>query len=196
MEALEYFQVESPEPVGGEYYHQIMATVLQDLDLIKIISKLHVFVDPRVPIFVAVGVIKKLPSLIRVKDCGSVKIEDKKAIISIGDETYLASLLSTLQEVYGKDHVEQPDRFTVIITAKEPIDPEIEEMVVADPREGIYRDLVYAMQYAAPEGFKVRRQFVSKEYFYYVASEDTLQDDMVKELVKEKFALMGVPHDL
>ncbi len=196
MEALEYFQVESPEPVGAEYYRRIMAIVLQDLDLIKIISKLHVFVDPAVPIFVAVGVIKKLPSLVRVRDVGSVKIEGTKAILSVGDETYLAPLLSTLQATYGKEHVEQPDRFTVVIIADASIDPSIEEMVVADPSEGIYRDLVYAMQYAAPEGFKVRRQFVSKEYFWYVASEDTLQDDMVKELVRGKFALLGVSYDL
>ncbi|MDD1673221.1 MAG: methanogenesis marker 17 protein [Methanomicrobiales archaeon] len=196
MDALEYFQVESPEIVGAEYYQKIIGIVLQDLDLIKIISRLHVFVDPRVPIFVAVGVIKKLPSVVRVRDTGSVKIEDHKAVISISDETYLAPLLSVLQERYGKERVEQPDRFTIIITSKESIDNDLEEMVVADPSIGIYSDLVYALQYAAPEGFKVRRQFVSKDLFWYVASEDTLDDEMVTNLVKEKFALMGVSYDL
>jgi putative methanogenesis marker protein 17 len=196
MDALEYFQVESPEPTGAEYYRKIAGTVLQDLDLLKIISKLHIFIDPRVPVFVAVGVIKKLPSLIRVRDTGAVKIEDHKAVISIGDETYLAPLLSALAAHFGKDRVEQPDRFTVIITSDEPIESGIEEMVVADPREGIYRDLVYALQYMAPEGFKVRRQDVGSDRFYYVASEDTLDDEEVRNLVREKFALMGVSYDI
>lgn len=196
MEALEYFEVESPEPVGAAYYRQIMAAVLQDLDLLKIVSKLHVYVDPAEPIFVAVGVIKKLPSLIRVRDCGSVKLEDHRAVISIGDETYLANLLSVLQETYGKGNVDQPDRFTVVVTSDAPIGQEIEEVVVADPSEGVFRDLVYALQYAAPEGFKIRREFVSKDLFYYVASEDTLDEGRVRELLKEKFAAIGVSYDL
>jgi len=195
MEALEYFTVESPEPLGAEYYRRIMGIVLQDLDLIKIISRLHVYIDPKVPIFVAVGVIKKLPSFIRVRDCGSVKIEEMRATISIGNETYLAPLLIMLQGKFGKDRIDQPDRFTVIITSDQPIQADIEDMVVTDPSEGIYRDLIYAMQYAAPEGFKVRQQFVSKELFYYVASENTLDDAMVRSLVVEKFALMGVRYD-
>jgi len=192
MEALEYFNVESPEPIGAEYYQQIVAVVLQDLNLIKIISKLHVYVDPKVPIFIAVGLIKKLPALIRVRDCGNVKIEDNKAIISISNETYLAPLLTALYQKFGKDRVDQPDRFTIIISSDKEFGPQFEEIIIADPSEGIYRDIIYAMQYAAPEGFKVRRQFVSKERFYYVASEDTLDNEAIDRLVKEKFSLLGV----
>lgn len=196
MDALEYFQVESPEPTGAEYYHKIIGSVLQDLDLIKIISKIHVFIDPRIPIFVAVGVIKKLPSLIRVKDTGGVKIEDHKVIISISDETYLAPLISTLAARFGKDHVEQPDRFTVIVSSDELFSSDFEEIPIADPSEGIYRDIVYALQYMAPEGFKVRIQDVRSDLFYYVASEDTIDESTARNLIKEKFALMGVLYDI
>ncbi len=196
MDSLEYFEVESPEATGAEYYRKIIGTVLQDLDLLKIISKLHVFIDPRIPIFVAVGVIRKLPSLIRVKDTGGVKIEDRKAVISIADETYLAPLLTALAERFGKDHIDQPDRFTVIITSEDPLSSDFEEIPIADPREGIFRDLVYALQYMAPEGFKVRRQNVQSDHFWYVSSEDTLEDSMVRELVRKKFSLMGESYDL
>ncbi len=196
MDSLEYFQVESPETTGAEYYRKIVGTVLQDLDLLKIISRLHVFIDPRIPVFVAVGVIRKLPSLIRVKDTGGVKIEGNEATISITDETYLAPLLSALAARFGKDNIDQPDRFTVIISSKEPIPDDFDEMAVADPREGIYRDLVYALQYMAPEGFKVRRQDIQSDRFWYVASEDTLDEEKVRTLVREKFALMGVSYDL
>jgi putative methanogenesis marker protein 17 len=196
MDALEYFEVESPETTGAEYYRKIVGTVLQDLDLIKIISRLHVYIDPHVPIFVAVGVIRKLPSLIRVKDTGGVKVEDNRAVISIVDETYLAPLLTVLTARFGKEHVDQPDRFTVVITPQEPLGVDFEEIPIADPREGVYRDLIYALQYMAPEGFKVRRQEVKSDRFYYVASEDTLDDTMVRDLVREKFARMGVSYDL
>ncbi|MDH7593428.1 MAG: methanogenesis marker 17 protein [Methanomicrobiales archaeon] len=193
MEALDYFQVESPEAAGAEYYKQIMADVLQDLDLVKIISRLHIFVDPKVPVFVAVGTIRKLPGMVRVRDCGNVKVEEGRAVISIGDEKYLSSLLKVLSDTYGKQRIDQPDRFTVIVTGEGIDGRELEEIQVADPSEGIYRDIIYAMQYGSPEGFKVRRQGVSRERFYYVASEDTLPEDVVETLVKEKFSLMGVP---
>lgn len=196
MDSLEYFQVESPEPTGAEYYRKIVGTVLQDLDLLKIISRLHVFIDPRVPVFAAVGVIRKLPSLIRVKDTGGVKIEGNEATISITDETYLAPLLTALAARFGKENIDQPDRFTVIISSNKPIPDDFDEMAIADPREGIYRDLVYALQYMAPEGFKVRRQDIQSDRFWYVASEDTLDDERVRTLVREKFALMGVSYDL
>lgn len=192
MVALEYFKVESPEEVGAEYYKEIMADVLQDLDLVKILGKLHIFVDPRVPVFVAVGTIKRLPAVVRVSDCGNVKIEGARAVISIGNEKYLSPLLKVLTDKYGKERIDQPDRFTVIVLGEGIDGRDLEETQVADPSEGIYRDIIYAMQYGSPEGFKVRRQWVSGDKFYYVASEDTLPEEIVETLVKEKFALLGV----
>jgi hypothetical protein len=48
------------------------------------------------------------------------------------------------------------------------------------------------MQYLAPEGFKVRRQYIRGERFYYVASEDTLPGDVVERMVMPLFERMGV----
>ena len=68
MPAIEYFEVECTEPLGGEYYRQITNDVLLDHNLLIVIHKLHVFIDPKVPVFVAVGMLKKITSLVRVRD--------------------------------------------------------------------------------------------------------------------------------
>ena len=68
----------------------------------------------------------------------------------------------------------------------------VQSLVVADPSETLHKDIIYALQYIAPEGFKVRRQYIKDEKFYYVASEDTLPGDIVETMVVPIFAKMGV----
>lgn len=193
MAALEYFTVECVEEKGREVYEQIASDVLLDLDLLRVVEKLHIFIDPRVPVFVAVGTTRRSGGLVRIRDFADVIVEEGRATLSIGDETYLAPMLSILWGRYGKDYVDQPDRFSVVVHLPEGEDPrEIEEIVVADPEEGLYRDLIYALQIVAPEGFKVRRQYHAGGVFYYVASENTLPQEIVDTLVAEKLNLIGV----
>jgi hypothetical protein len=67
---------------------------------------------------------------------------------------------------------------------------EVEEIVVADPSTSVFKDLIYALKCIAPEGFRIRREHYTKDQFFFVASEDTLTDE-VDALVRSKFALMG-----
>lgn len=188
--ALEHFEVECPEPKGGEYYRRIAEVVLLDHDLIKVINKLHIFIDPRVPIFIAVGEIRKLPGLVHLRDFADVNIQEKKVTISIGDETYLAPLLKILWDRYGKEQVMQPDRFTIQMELPPAESAGLEDLVVMDPSESLFKDLIYALQCIQPEGFKVRRQYYGKNKFYLVASEDTLPEDVI-DMVREQFTRMG-----
>ncbi|MDD1656526.1 MAG: DUF2113 family protein, partial [Methanomicrobiales archaeon] len=41
MSGLEYFVVESPEATGKAYYERIAGDVLQDLNLLQVVEKLH-----------------------------------------------------------------------------------------------------------------------------------------------------------
>jgi putative methanogenesis marker protein 17 len=192
MHAVEYFEVECPEPLGGEYYKQIANDVLLDHNLLRVIHKLHIYVDPGVPIFVAVGVSHKITSLVRVRDFAAVNPLAGKIMLALASETYLAPMLKIFLERFGQDHVEQSDRFTVILRDVT-VDPrEIEEIVVADPSESVFKDLIYALKCIAPEGFRIRRELYSKEKgkFFFVASEETLAAD-VDALVQAKFAMMG-----
>jgi putative methanogenesis marker protein 17 len=190
MLAIEYFEVECPEPLGAAYYKQISNDVLLDHNLLRVINKLHVFIDPKIPLFVAVGTLKKITTIVRVRDFANVNPIGDKITLVISDETYLAPMLKIFWQKYGKDRVEQPDRFTVILYNTEADPREIEEMIVADPSESLFKDLIYAFRLIAPEGFRVRSEKFSKERFSFVASEDTLAEDLTP-LIREKFALIG-----
>ena len=190
MAALEYFEVECPEPLGAEYYRQITNDVLLDHNLLKVIEKLHIYIDPKVPVFVAVGTLRKITTIVRVRDFANVNPLEGKITLVISDETYLAPMLKIFWERFGKEHVEQPDRFTVMLYDLK-VDPkEIEDIIVADPSESVFRDLIYAFRCVAPEGFRLRKERFSKEKFSFVASENTLAED-IDGLVAARFALMG-----
>ena len=192
MPPLNYFVVESPDEVGRVAYERVAGDVLQDLDLIKVIDRLHIYVDPKVPIFVAAGLLRHMPREIRVADFANVNRGEKEVVLDISDETYLAPLLQKLWVIYGKEHVDQPDRFTIVLPAGMAGDENLDRLVVADPSETLYKDVIYALQYIAPEGFKVRRQYIRDGKFYYVASEDTLPTDIVETMVVPLFEKMGV----
>lgn len=190
MEAVEYFEVECPEKVGSEYYRRIADIVLLDHNLIRVIWKLHIFIDPRIPLFIAAGRTRKVPGIVTLRDFSDVNVKEGKVTISIGDETYLAPLLQILWEKFGKERVEQPDRFTIIMNLNEVEVRGLEDLPVYDPSDSLYKDLIYALQVIQPEGFKVRRQYYGNGRFYLVASEDTLPEN-IEDMVRDKFSLMG-----
>ncbi len=190
MLAIEYFEVECPEPSGAAYYKQITNVVLLDHNLLRVIHKLHVYIDPKVPIFFAVGILKKITTRVRVRDFANVNPLEGKITLVISDETYLAPMLKIFWQKFGKDHVEQPDRFTVILYDIR-VDPkELEEIIVADPSESLYKDLIYAFRHIAPEGFRVRSEIFGNEKFSFVASENPLPEN-IDTIIRDKFALMG-----
>jgi putative methanogenesis marker protein 17 len=190
MLAIEYFEVECPEPLGAEYYRQITNDVLLDHNLLRVIHKLHIAIDPKVPIFVAVGILKKITTRVRVGDFANVNPLEGKIVLVISDETYLAPMLKIFWEKFGKEHVEQPDRFTVILYDVKTEPKEIEGIIVADPSESLYKDLIYAFRCIAPEGFRLRSEKFNKEKFSFVASENTLPENL-DDIIREKFAIMG-----
>jgi putative methanogenesis marker protein 17 len=99
-------------------------------------------------------------------------------------------MLKIFWDRFGKDHVDQPDRFTVILSGITAGAREVEEIAIADPSQALYKDLVYALKCICPEGFRVRSENYGAEKFSFVASEDTLTDAELA-LINEKFALMG-----
>ncbi|PWR73480.1 methanogenesis marker 17 protein [Methanospirillum stamsii] len=190
MSTLEYFEVDSTEPVGAKLYRRIASTVITDHNLLKVLDKIRIFIDPGVPIFVAVGITRTVPRTITVSDLAGVTFDENKITLSIADETYLADLLQILWRKYGKDRISQPDRFTIeIILDENESSGDIESLAVADPTEGLFKDLIYSMQVICPEGFRVKKQNFHEGRFWFVASENTLPED-VMPLVNEQFRIM------
>jgi len=190
MPAVEYFEVECPEPVGAEYYRQITNDVLLDHNLLKVIGKLHVFIDPKVPLFLAVGILKRITSVVRVGDIANINPQEGKMTFVITDETYLSQMLRIFWERFGKEHVEQPDRFTVVLYNVAADAREIESIVIGDPSQSLNKDLIYAFRCIAPEGFRLRSERFERGKFSFAASENPLPGD-IDAMVEQKFALMG-----
>ncbi|HJK77396.1 MAG TPA: methanogenesis marker 17 protein [Methanocorpusculum sp.] len=188
MAGLDYFAVESTED-GADNYNKIATTVLQDHNLLSIVEGLHLYIDPEYPLFVATGLIRPPRAAIRVSDVGNVLVQDGKATIAVGDETYLAAMLAMLWNRLGHDNVDQPDRFTVIIS-NVAIPKDLENWIVIDPAESLFKDLIYAIQVIAPEGFKVRRENYGSDRFSYAASENTLPAEDVDRIIADRFTLM------
>ena len=188
MAGLDYFEVECTED-GSDNYIKVATTVLQDHNLLGIVEGLHIYIDPQYPLFVAAGFIRPPRSVIKISDVGNVLLQDGQATIAVGDETYLAAMLKILWQKLGHDNVDQPDRFTVIIkNTQNPKD--IRDWVVVDPAESLFKDLIYAIQVIAPEGFKVRRENYGKNRFSYAASENTLPAADVEKIIADRFARM------
>ncbi len=188
MAGLDYFEVECTED-GSDNYIKIATTVLQDHNLLSIVEGLHIYIDPAYPLFVATGFIRPPRSVIKISDVGNVLIQDDQATIAVGDETYLAAMLKMLWTKLGHDNVDQPDRFTVIIKNTE-IPKDLRDWVVVDPSQSLFKDLIYAIQVIAPEGFKVRRENYGKNRFSYAASENTLPAEVIEKIIAEKFEKM------
>jgi putative methanogenesis marker protein 17 len=188
--AIDYFEVECREETGRQAYIDIASDVLQDLDLIKIVSKIHIFIDLDFPFFLAVGETRKLPPPVRIRDFSNVMESEGKIILDIADETYLSQMLTILWDKFGRDLVIQPDRFTVTISAEFTGVKEIEDLIVYDPSISMYKDLIYALQWIAPEGIRVRREWIDKGKFYYIASENLLKPEIIDPIIADKIKLL------
>lgn len=189
---LDHFVVESPEPGADQAYTDIANDVLLDHVLAKAVTKLHIAIDPEYPLFIAVGTLGRLPPAVRLRDFADVTFEEGTVRLGINEETHLASLLNRLWARYGKNRVEQPDRWTVEIADQPdlPVDRDIAEMVVSDPTEGLVRDLIYAILSIAPEGFRVREHKYGNGRFWFASSENTLPDDL-QARIRALFAKIG-----
>ena len=188
--ALDYFEVECSEEKGGNVYLEIASDILKDLNLLSIISRLHIYIDPEFPLFLAVGQIRKMPGLIKAGDFTNIMEKEGKIVIDIGDETYLSNFLSVLWKKYGRDNVDQPDRFTITLDTENKTIEEIENLVVLDHSENIYKDIIYALQWIAPEGFRIRKEGLDGSVFYYISSENTITQEFFDKLVPEKIKII------
>ena len=77
--------------------------------------------------------------------------------------------------------MEQPARDIVIIAS----DTSPSELMVADLEAEFLQDLTDALVRVAPEGFRNRRNEMTKDSFFFIAAEESLTPEMVSE-IKEK----------
>jgi len=99
-----------------------------------------------VPIFVAVGTLRKITTIVRVRDFANVNPLEGKITLVISDETYLAPML----KIFLGEIRERPRRtagpFHRDALRCQRWHREIEDLVVAEPERAVFRDLIYAFR--------------------------------------------------
>lgn len=180
MDPMEVFKIEvtGDEEYGAKKYREIIMDILQDLGLIRSIGRLYVYVDIQKPFFSVYGLLRSGIPPLTVKDVGDVMKVQGGYQIKINDEEHMADLLRVLWERYGRERVEQPARDIVIIAS----DTSPSELTVTDLEAEYLQDLADALVRVAPEGFRNRRNEMTKDSFLFIAAEESLTPEMVSEI--------------
>jgi putative methanogenesis marker protein 17 len=187
MDPMEVFKIEvnGDEDFGSKKYRELIMDILQDLGLIRSIGRLYVYIDILEPFFAVHGLLRSgMPPLV-VKDIGDLLKVEGGYQIKINDEEHMADLLKVLWKHYGRERVEQPARDIVIIAS----DTSPSELTVADLEAEFLQDLTDALVRIAPEGFRNRRNEMTKDRFFFIAAEETLKPELIAK-IKEKIKVM------
>ncbi len=180
MDPMEVFKIEvtGQEEYGAKKYRELIMDILQDLGLIRSIGRLYVYIDIMQPVFAVYGLLRSGIPPLTVKDVGDVMKVEGGYQIKINDEEHMADLLRVLWAQYGRERVEQPSRDIVVIAS----DTSPAELTVADLEAEFLQDLTDALLRIAPEGFRNRRNEMSKDSFFFIAAEETLKPEMIAKI--------------
>jgi len=179
--------VESYDKSGAEVYEMVIRQTLQDLQLSRAIRDMKVFTDPREPVFIIIVKYEKAASPVKIEDFTEYEYnkEENNIYIRVKDETYLPELLQKLWEMEGRENIQQPSRYEIIIN-----DPQakLEGIVVHDPAEDLKKKIYDAIFRIIPEGFKVIQRSSEDNIITMVCSDEIIKDEWIKkrdEMIKE-----------
>jgi putative methanogenesis marker protein 17 len=179
--------VESYDKRGAEVYEMVIRQTLQDLQLSRAIRDMKVFTDPREPVFIIVVKYEKAASPIKINDFTEYQYnkEENNIYIRVKDETYLPELLEKLWEIEGRENIQQPSRYEIIINNPQ---AKLEGIVVHDPAEDLKKKIYDAIFRIIPEGFKVIQRSSEDHIIAMVCSDEIIKDEWLKkrdEMIKE-----------
>jgi putative methanogenesis marker protein 17 len=185
MELIETFIVETTDTkVGAKTTRMLIQDTIADLSLTRAIGRLKVYVDPELPLFIFVALLRLGAPSIKVKDFAKVEMgalgKDEVRIL-VEQETYIGKLQNKLWAKYGKDNIEQPDRKIFIVKTDPLKDMDmIRDLVIEEPKQEVLDRLIDAIALRIiPEGFRVRKHELTNEYVIFVASENTLKPEWI-----------------
>jgi putative methanogenesis marker protein 17 len=185
MDSLEVFDVESAIASEQEFYRKIIEDNLSNLKLAPAVGRIKVVLRPEDSLFQMAIILRDVGTKVTTTDIADMEAKPVagEIIISIKKEQYIPELLGKLWERYGKANISQPDRWTVTISTDKP-DQEaafLKDMMVADPRHRLHENLVDFAIRVTPEGFRVRYHLYKGTQFIFVASEEALKREWIKE---------------
>jgi putative methanogenesis marker protein 17 len=177
LASLEKFVVETTVEEEAAPYRKIVSDVISDLGMAGRIAKIKVSIRPEDSLFQLAAVVRGVLPQVILKDFAEIKKGGKEGeiLITISVEKHLSRLLQMLWDRYGRDSLEQPDRWTISLIVS------LENLVVDDPRRTLKSNLADMAVRVAPEGFRVRYHSLKGNDFIFVASEDTMQKEWIDE---------------
>lgn len=186
MELLESLEVECPgDEFGAKATKKVVEDNLTDLGLIRVFSRIKIFVDTREPVFIFAGILRSGAPPVRLKEIAKIEIGAlgmNEVKITLDKEAYLVKLLEKLIAKYSRKKIEQPERTTFLIKTED-IDREINflrEMVIEEPIQEVRERLVDATALRIiVEAFRIRRHEITDSHVLFVASEDTLKPEWI-----------------
>jgi putative methanogenesis marker protein 17 len=180
---------ESLDPSSQYGYGVLMSKViaehaLSELSLGGAVEELRILVDIGKPVFaVRVRLGPPLPP-VRVRDCARVQEAQDGIHVVLLDEGQAPFLARLLRERFGRERLEQLDRWEVVVPLGVVPARELEEMVVSYPRERMMERIMDAVERVIPVGFRVGYAERGEDSLLVVASENPLKEEWVEE-VKE-----------
>lgn len=174
--------VEGSDKDGNESYRELVNEIFSELGLAGSIERVYLKLEPSMSLAIVSIKTKKMHRPIKVKDIALIETIKEGCRITIRDEVYAPSLLSALWGKYGRKRVEQsPDR--VEITCKKAKSSEVAELLIK-PGEKLKAEVLNAIWEILPEGFRVRRSFISDDTLTIIATEDPMKDEWIAEAKK------------
>ncbi len=179
---FERFTVESTDPEGAQKYDGVVRDVLSDLNLVRASGRRHVYIDPKQPVFIAVGLFRRSLPTLTLGDVADIQGVNEGLLVSVRDEVYAATAVGKLYLKYGRDKIIPTDRTSVIVPpmgdyAKQHDD--IAAIVVYDPRDELKKAVIDALIRITPEGFRVRKHYISEHMLAFIASEDPIKPEWI-----------------
>ena len=179
---FERFTVESPDAEGAQKYDGVVRDVLSDLNLVRAIGRLHIFIDPKQPVFIAVGLFRRSLPTLTLGDVADINSVAEGLLVSVRDEEYAATAVGKLYLKYGRDKLIPTDRTSVIVPpagdyGKQHDD--IASIVVYDPKDELKKSVIDALIRITPEGFRVRKHYISEHMLAFIASEDPIKPEWI-----------------
>lgn len=167
----------------GVLIHKVIADyVFADLGISGSIEQIRVLVDIKKPFFAVFARLGSSPPPIKMEDYARLDELSDGVHIVISDETFAEDLLKSLWNRFGKDNVDQIDRWESVIPSESITMGELKDMIVAEPGERVQDLVMGAIRRIIPEGFRIGFLQHEDGEMTIIASEDPVQNDWIEEV--------------
>lgn len=183
MEPLEVFEVDSEDKEGAAKYKEVISDILMDLNLARAIGRLKVYADPKAPVFIIVGIFRPGMAKLTLGDVADISSVNEGLLVSVREEQYSSKAVGQLWTAYGRENIISTDRAAVIVPFKGDLAMQmdaISSIVVYDPQEELKKNVIDALIRITPEGFRVRKHYISEHMLAFIASEDPIKEEWME----------------